>query len=369
MYPQTNLLLPPSTDRISVEIAFFGSALGLDVAGHGWNGAFWCKVVMASFFLVLFFIRVLGSRKKDEVHRANVAAAEARGEVYRAKVSWGDHMVERCASNLQLRFMSSMLPSISLNSATGLDQLLVLIMLGEIVAASAILVKESSAHTGGNYSVVTTVSNAHGAISSDSLLATAAVSFIAAACYLLYFNAVPRDHLSGFNLSNARGVDEAHVHVLMFIALSALGPACKRALEGIMSGHEGSPEKCAFTIALLCTSSGGYLMVSSFLLISGEDTNAPRLSAGQRFATRFLAGLVCALMPLTHFTGEADMYSTKLAMHLSVICGLFAAVLLVEFMGRQPREGSGIRCDDEHIILSDDHRRESLLPAAGSGVL
>ena len=84
-------------------------------------------------------------------------------------------------------------------------------------------------------------------------------------------------------------MNEAHAHILLFICLSALGPACKRALEGILereSSHQDpatATAKASFTIILLCASGGGYLMVSSFLLISGEDTNTPRMAPWQRF--------------------------------------------------------------------------------------
>ena len=61
-------------------------------------------------------------------------------------------------------------------------------------------------------------------------------------------------------------MNEAHAHVLIFICLSALGPACKRALEGILERERGpltheetaiASAKLSFTIAILCISGGG----------------------------------------------------------------------------------------------------------------
>ena len=53
---------------------------------------------MMSFFFVLFAVRTRGGWAKDEIQRLAFAEAKARGEAYEEKVSWGDHMVERCES-------------------------------------------------------------------------------------------------------------------------------------------------------------------------------------------------------------------------------------------------------------------------------
>ena len=79
-------------------------------------------------------------------------------------------------------------------------------MLGEIVAASAIGVKEAGTphHASGNgtaanitelFSEANTAAGAEPVIHASSIIAAAAVTFVAAACYLLYFDAEPTGEL------------------------------------------------------------------------------------------------------------------------------------------------------------------------------
>ena len=80
----------------AVEIVFFGSALAIELAEVG---ELWCKMLMLSYFVVLFVLRTRGSRSHDHAQNIEIAEAKARGEVpQRRRVSWGDQMVERCES-------------------------------------------------------------------------------------------------------------------------------------------------------------------------------------------------------------------------------------------------------------------------------
>ena len=79
----------------AVEIVFFGSALGIELAEVG---ELWCKMLMLSYFVVLFVLRTRGGWSSDHVRSLEIAEAKARGEVYQRRVSWGDQMVERCES-------------------------------------------------------------------------------------------------------------------------------------------------------------------------------------------------------------------------------------------------------------------------------
>ena len=87
--------------------------------------------------------------------------------------------------------------------ASNMLQLLVLIMLGEIVAASAIGMNGVTAvhHPDNNTTNLTALLSSvnpaeESPISLESFVAAGAVSFVASACYLLYFDAEPTGALS-----------------------------------------------------------------------------------------------------------------------------------------------------------------------------
>ena len=173
-------------------------------------------------------------------------------------------------------------------------QLIMLIVMGEVVAAGAGVVS--------------------GSVSAIALPLSAIVT--AFLCFLIAFVAQPAARRNPWACGHASRVHAPHAYLAMACSLAALGPAFARIVEeaghhgkgpdegeGASEGNEPSSgdaaraDGCA-SVGLLYLSVGGFLIASASVHALGEDRAPSRCASSTRAAVQAILGLLMCVLVL-----------------------------------------------------------------------